>query len=67
MGTTAMIVLGILLWILLAIGVALFLGRMIRLRDRHAPPAADAPPESPNGDAGSYSHTQPDPHRHDGD
>lgn len=66
MSTTTMIVLGILVWILLAIGLALFIGRMIRLRDRRAPPAADAPPEAPNGNAGSYSHTHRDPHRHDG-
>lgn len=66
MSSTAMIVLGIVVWILLAIGLALFIGRMIRLRDRHAPPAADAPQESPNGNAGGYSHTRPDPNRHDG-
>jgi hypothetical protein len=59
MSTTVLIVLGVLGWILLATGLALFLGRMIRLRDRHAR-AAEAPPESPNGDAGIVSRDRPD-------
>ncbi len=37
MSTTAMIGLGILAWVLLAILLALFVGRMIRLRDRQRP------------------------------
>ncbi|MPZ64357.1 MAG: hypothetical protein GEU83_02120 [Pseudonocardiaceae bacterium] len=65
MSTTMVIVLGIVVWIMLAIALALLLGRMIRLRDRHAPPAADAPSESPNGNSGAGSHTQHDLHRHD--
>lgn len=67
MSTTTVIVLGILVWILLAIALALLLGRMIRLRDRHAPPTTEAPPESSNGNAGSYSQPQHDPHRNDGE
>lgn len=63
MSTTAWIVLGVLGWIVLATGLALFLGRLIRLRDRPPPVAADrlrdrppppaegAPPEAANGDA----------------
>lgn len=65
MSTTMMIVLGIVVWIIFAIGLALVLGRMIRLRDRHAPPASDAPPESPNGTSGTGPHTQHDPRHHD--
>lgn len=67
MSTTMMIVLGILVWVVLAIGLALLLGRMIRLRGRHAPPAADARPESSNGDPGTYSQPQRDPDRDGGD
>lgn len=37
MGTTAVIGLGILAWGLLAVLVALFVGRMIRLRDEQRP------------------------------
>lgn len=37
MSTTAVIGLGILAWALLAILLALFVGRMIRLRDRQRP------------------------------
>jgi hypothetical protein len=37
MGTTAVIGLGILVWILMAIPLALFVGRMIRMRDRQRP------------------------------
>lgn len=56
MSTTALIVLGILGWILLAIGLALVLGRMIRLRDRRRPPAQQAPSEPANGDIASRDH-----------
>ncbi|MDQ4011063.1 MAG: hypothetical protein M3228_10320 [Actinomycetota bacterium] len=46
MSMTAVIGLGI-AWVLLAVLVALFVGRMIRLRDRHHPdrPEPDAPAE----------------------
>ncbi|HKR50042.1 MAG TPA: hypothetical protein VJT72_10750 [Pseudonocardiaceae bacterium] len=37
MSTIAVIGLGILVWILLAIPLGLFVGRMIRLRDRQRP------------------------------
>ncbi len=37
MGTTAVIGLGILAWVLTAILVALFVARMVRLRDRQRP------------------------------
>lgn len=37
MSTTAVIGLGILVWVLLAMLAALFVGRMIRMRDRHRP------------------------------
>lgn len=37
MGTTAVIGLGLLAWLLLAIPAALFIGRMIVLRDRRHP------------------------------
>lgn len=40
MSTTVMIELGVVAWFLLAIPVALFLARMIRLRDRHGPEQA---------------------------
>ncbi len=67
MSTTIVILLGILVWILLAIGLAVLLGRMIRLRERHAPPTSDAPSQSPNGDPGTYSQPQRDPDRDGGD
>ncbi len=65
MSTTTVIILGILVWVLLAIGLALLIGRMIRLRDRHPPHAPEARSESPDEDAGTYPGTQRDPHRHD--
>ncbi|HSL07893.1 MAG TPA: hypothetical protein VK887_07925 [Pseudonocardiaceae bacterium] len=37
MGTTAVIGIGILAWVLMAIPLALFVGRMIRMRDRQRP------------------------------
>lgn len=52
MSTTAVIALGILVWILLAILVACLVARMIRLRDRQRPdqtdPAAPAQGQSGN-------------------
>ncbi|MGH3926777.1 MAG: hypothetical protein ACRDS9_27230 [Pseudonocardiaceae bacterium] len=47
MSTTAVIGLGILAWAVLAIPLALFVGRMIRLRDRQRPdwPGSEAPAE----------------------
>src|SRR5918997_1466795 len=47
MSTTAVIGLGVLIWVLLAILLALFVGRMIRLRDRQRPGRTepDAPAE----------------------
>jgi hypothetical protein len=45
MGTTAVISLGILAWVLLAILVALFVARMISLRDRQRPDRTE--PEAP--------------------
>lgn len=45
MSTTAVIGLGVLVWVLLAILLALSVGQMIRLRDRQRPdrPEPDAP------------------------
>jgi hypothetical protein len=63
MSATAMIVLGILVWILLAIGLALFTGRMVRLRDRQVPHSDDVPPERLDDQVGTYSHTPPHPQR----
>lgn len=55
MGKTAVIGLGILTWVLLAILIALFVARMIRLRDHHRPdrteqgaPAVDRRPTAPS-------------------
>lgn len=47
MSTTAVIGLGVLVWVLLAILLALAVGRMIRLRDRQRPDRTepDAPTE----------------------
>lgn len=42
MSTTAVIGLGILAWAVLAILLALFVGRMIRLRDRQRPDWTDS-------------------------
>lgn len=51
MGTTAVIGLGLLAWVLLAILLALFVGRMIRLRDRQRPDRTEpgAPAEDKSG------------------
>lgn len=67
MSTTAMIVLGIVVWILLAIALALFIGRVVRLRDRQVPPADDAPKEPAADQVRSYSHAPRDSQRHDGE
>jgi hypothetical protein len=55
MGKPAVIGLGILAWVLLAILVALFVARMIRMRDHHRPdrteqraPAVDRRPTAPS-------------------
>ncbi|MGH3753401.1 MAG: hypothetical protein ACRDRP_12005 [Pseudonocardiaceae bacterium] len=56
MSTTAVIGLGIFAWVLVAILLALFAGRMIRLRDRQRPDRTEpvAPVEPGSGDgAGS--------------
>jgi hypothetical protein len=52
MGTTAVIGLGILAWILMAIPLALFVGRMIRIRDRQRPDRTEpgAPAEGTSRD-----------------
>lgn len=47
MGTTAVIGLGILVWVLLAVLVALFLARLISLRDRQRPDRTDPDPGTP--------------------
>jgi hypothetical protein len=47
MSTTAVIGLGILAWVLLAILVALFIARLIRLRDRQRPDRTDPAPGTP--------------------
>ncbi len=61
MSTTAVIGLGILAWILLAIQVALFVARAIRLRDRQRPDRTgpSAPAEGESGDGAVSSHTLP--------
>lgn len=62
MSTSAVIGLGILAWVLLAIPLALFMGRVIRIRDRrrldHTKPGA--PAEGTSGDGTESSHP---PHR----
>ena len=52
MSTTAVIGLGLLAWVLLAVPLALFVGRMIRLRDRQRPDPTGprTPAESKPGD-----------------
>jgi hypothetical protein len=52
LGMTAMIGLGILAWVLLAIPIALFVARMIDLRDRQCrdPTAPEHPAEAESGD-----------------
>ncbi|MQA14181.1 MAG: hypothetical protein GEV09_08410 [Pseudonocardiaceae bacterium] len=68
MSTAMMIILGVLVWILLAILLALFLGRMIRLRDRQGRSSVDQRLHDPTEDATSTSSgTQPDPRRNEGD
>jgi hypothetical protein len=53
MGTTAVIGIGILVWVLMAIPLALFVARMIKLRDRQRPgrtePRASAEGKPANG------------------
>ncbi|MGH3933424.1 MAG: hypothetical protein ACRDS1_00330 [Pseudonocardiaceae bacterium] len=53
MNTVTVIGLGILAWVLLSVPLALFVGRMIRLRDRQLPGQAEpgAPPEGKAADA----------------
>lgn len=59
MSTTAVIGLGILAWVLLAIPLALFVGRMIRLRDRQRPDQTEpgAPAEGTSRDGTDTFHT----------
>lgn len=54
MSTIAVIGLGILAWVLLAIPLALFVARVIRLRDRQRPDRTEqgAPPEGKLTDVG---------------
>jgi hypothetical protein len=66
MVTTAVIGLGILAWVLLAILVSLFVARMIRLRDRQRPRGTDpgTPADGESRDGAETFHTEPewDPH-----
>ncbi|MGH4006571.1 MAG: hypothetical protein ACRDTH_00095 [Pseudonocardiaceae bacterium] len=61
MSTTAMIGLGLLAWVLLAIPLALFVGRMIRLRDRQRPDRTGprTPAEGKSGDGTESFRTPP--------
>lgn len=61
MSTIAVIGLGILMWILLAIPIALFVARMIRLRDRQRPDRTEpgAPAEGKPAEAGESTHRLP--------
>jgi uncharacterized membrane protein YdfJ with MMPL/SSD domain len=47
MSTAAVIALGVLVWLLLAVLLALFVGRMIQLRDRRRPDGIE--PTAPAG------------------
>ncbi len=49
MATTAWLVLGLVAWVLIGIPVALFVGRMIRLRD-NPPPSGHGPSEAADPD-----------------
>ncbi len=49
MATTAWLVLGLVAWVLIGIPVALFVGRMIRLRD-NPPPSGHGPSETADPD-----------------
>ena len=55
MSTTAVIALGILVWILLAILAACFVARMIGLRDRQRPGQADPAEPARGGESGDKS------------
>jgi hypothetical protein len=59
MGTTAVIGIGILAWVLMAIPLALFVGRMIRMRDRQHPDPTEpgAPAEGMSRDGTDACHT----------
>jgi hypothetical protein len=61
MGTTAVIGLGLLAWVLLAILGALFVGRMIRLRDSQRPdrPEAGGTSGARVGDGAESFHSRP--------
>ncbi|MGH7745843.1 MAG: hypothetical protein ACREQ5_13835 [Candidatus Dormibacteria bacterium] len=60
MGTTAVIGLLILAWVLLAIPVSLFVARMIGLRDSQRGGAdLGAPAEGESGDGAETFHTKP--------
>lgn len=61
MSTTVVIGLGILAWVLLAIPLALFVGRMIRLRDRQGSDRTEpgAPAEGKSRDDTESFHTPP--------
>lgn len=60
MSTIAVIGLGILAWVLLAIPLALFVARMIRLRDRQRPDRIEpgAPAEGTSGDSAESFQTR---------
>ena len=61
MSTTAVIGLGVLVWVLLAILLAFFVGRMIRLRDRQRPDRTepDAPAEGTSTGSAESLQTPP--------
>lgn len=61
MSTVAVIGFGILAWILLAIPLALFVGRMIRLRDWQRPDRTEpgAPAEGTSADGAEATRTPP--------
>ena len=59
MDTTAVIGIGILAWVVMAIPLALFVGRMIRMRDRQRPDWTEpgAPAEGTSRDGTDACHT----------
>ena len=57
MGTTAIIGLGVLTWVVVAVLVALFLARMIKLRDRQGQTGRRTPDEGRQRDGADAPHT----------
>jgi hypothetical protein len=57
MGTTTMIGLGMLTWVVVAVLVALFVARMIKLRDRQGQTERRTPDKGGRGDDADAPHT----------